>query len=155
MEQQKYHNYIYDEIGKYIRLYNKNFLNNEKFLLNKYMKINNYFYTFFYYSPFKNERADFIYSNDFRRLFIGEVNGSKYKKTLLVNLNDINSFELHEVIKSNSESDDYHYYLKINYKNTQNTKNTKNTQIKMGKNSDKRYAEKFILLLNGKLNDLI
>lgn len=146
--QQKYENLIYEEIDKYSRLYNKNFPYQKINIVDNYMKISDHFYTFFNDILYKNKRVDFIYSNDFESLFIGEVNGSKYKKTLLVNLNQINSFEKRVVVKGGSESNDYIYYLKINYKDS------RKDEIRMGKDRIERYVEKFVLLMNGKLNDI-
>ena len=146
--QQKYENLIYEEIDKYSRLYNKNFSNQQINLVDNCMKITDHFYTFIKNISFTNKRVDFIYSNDFERLFIGEVNGSKYKKTLLVNLSQINSFEISVVIKELSESNDYIYSLKINYKDY------RKDEISMGKNLQRDYLDKFVLLLNGKLNDI-
>ena len=144
LRQQKYENYIYDEINKYINLYNKNYQNDNKDLIDKfYMKITEQFYTFFLQN--KNNRTDFIYSNDFERLFIGEVNGSKYKNTLLINLSEIDTFEIFEEKITDPEIPN-NYYLVINYKNHQKS------QIYMG--SRQIPLEKFILLLNGKLNDI-
>lgn len=139
---QNYENNIYDEINKYNSLYNKNYESDEKKLIHKYMKISEHFYTFFL---FKKKRIDFIYSDDFERLFIGEVNDSKYNNTLLFNIREIDSFEMVE--KDGDE--DTEYFLQIN------DKNYKQSQISMGLNyQNKNYLPKFILLLNGKLNDI-
>ena len=53
--QQKYENNIYDEIDKYISLYQKNYKNDIKKTLDIYMKNNEYFYTHFllFYFCFK------------------------------------------------------------------------------------------------------
>ena len=46
--QKKFENNIYDEIDKYNSSYNKNYSNDIKKIFDIYMKINEYFYTFFY-----------------------------------------------------------------------------------------------------------
>ena len=74
-------------------------------------------------------------------MFIGEVNGSKYKKTLLINLSEIDTFEL---LEEKIDEDSFTYYLQINYKNHQKS------QINI--NSSRNYLEKF--LLNEKLNNI-
>ena len=112
------------------------------------MKINEYFYTFFNYNYSIDSRTDFIYSNDFGRLFIGKINKDKYSKTLLINLNEVNKFEM---LEKNEGNDDESYtvgYLRIMYINEQKE------EIAICKNNI-LYLEKFILLLNGKLNDII
>ena len=137
-------NYENNEINKYIILYNKNYKKDEKKLFDKYMKITDHFYTLFY-SKDKNNRYDFIYSDDFERLFIGKVNGSRYFKTLLFNLSEIDSFEMVE----EGDSDITNYYIKINDKNHQQS------QIKINDYYlNRNDLEKFVLLLNGKLNDI-
>ena len=143
MGQQNFENNICDEINKYICLYDKNYEKHEKKLFDKYMKITDHFYSFLFYVQHK--RIDFIYSDDFGRLFIGEVNGSRYKNTLLFNLSEIDSFEM----VANIDEDDSNYYLKINDKNHQQS------QIYIGGYYvSQKYLEKFILLLNGKLKDI-
>ena len=155
LEQQKYENNIYDEIDKYNSLNQKNYKNIKKNSLDIYMKYNEYFYTYFYsnfvlknktrsdsiYKKERIDRTDFIYSNDFERLFIGQVNINKYNKTLLINLNEINKFELYE---EKNDYGDYSYnygFLKIMYKNE------KKEEIRICCNAT--YSlEKFILLLN-------
>lgn len=59
------------------------------------MKINEYYYTFFYTKETFFLRTDFIYSKDFERLFIGKVifGGELYSNTFLVNLCEIKEFE--------------------------------------------------------------
>jgi len=146
--QKKYENNIYDEIDKYNSLYKKNYSNVIKKTFDTYMKINEYFYTFFYSYYSKDSRTDFIYSNDFGRLFIGKINKNKYNKTLLINLNEVNKFEMFE---KNEGNDDESYtvgYLRIMYIN----KPKEEISICRDKTL---YLEKFILLLNGKLNDII
>ena len=146
--QKKYENNIYDEIDKYNSLYKKNYSNVIKKTFDIYMKINEYFYTFFYSYYSKDSRTDFIYSNDFGRLFIGKINKNKYNKTLLINLNEVNKFEMFE---KNEGNDDESYtvgYLRIMYIN----KPKEEISICRDKTL---YLEKFILLLNGKLNDII
>ena len=146
--QQKYENNIYDEINKYITIYQKNYLKNKKKVFDIYMKMNEYFYTFFYSDSSLDSRTDFIYSNDFERLFIGNVKNDAYSKTLLINLNEINTFEMFEEIKNDDDGKNYYYdYLKIFNKNNQKE------EIKICENK-KLYLEKFVLLLNGKLNDI-
>ena len=145
--QQRYENNIYDEINKYITIYQKNYLKDSKKVFDIYMKINEYFYTFFYSGSSFDNRTDFIYSKDFERLFIGTVNIDKYTKTLLINLEEINTFEMYEEAISGDESTYYYDYLKILYKNNQEEK------IKICEKK-KLYLEKFVLLLNGKLNDI-
>jgi len=142
--ERNYENNICDEINKYISLYNKNYKKDEKKLFDKYMKITDHFYTLFY-SKDKNDRYDFIYSDDFERLFIGKVNGSRYFKTLLFNLSEIDSFEMVE----EGDSDITNYYIQINDKNHQQS------QIKINDYYlNRNDLEKFVLLLNGKLNDI-
>jgi len=146
--QKKFENNIYDEIDKYNSLYKKNYSNVIKKTFDTYMKINEYFYTFFYSYYSKDSRTDFIYSNDFGRLFIGKINKNKYNKTLLINLNEVNKFEMFE---KNEGNDDESYtvgYLRIMYIN----KPKEEISICRDKTL---YLEKFILLLNGKLNDII
>jgi len=140
--ERNYENNICDEINKYISLYNKNYKKDEKKLFDKYMKITDHFYTLFFDIKYNNKRTDFIYSNDFERLFIGKVNGSRYKKTLLLNLSEIDSFEMVE--KGDDEM--VYNYIQINYKNQQQT------QIFVC--SYNGYLAKFVLLLNGKLNEI-
>ena len=148
LRQKKYENNIYDEIDKYNSLYNKNYSKDKKKIFDLYMKINEYFYTFFYTDNFINDRTDFIYSNDFERLFIGKIYKDKYNKTLLINLNEIITFEMFEEKKSDSEGEKYQlFYLKIMYKNEEKE------EIIICRNN-KLYLEKFVLLLNGKLNDI-
>ena len=143
--QRNFENNIYDEINKYISLYNKNYEKDEKKLFDKYMKITDHFYTFFSYSLNKYIRADFIYSDDFERLFIGEVNGYRYLKTLQFNLSEIDSFEMVE----KRVDDGTEYYIQTNDKNHQQS------QFYVGNLfENKNYLPKFILLLNGKLNDI-
>ena len=128
-----------------IILYDKNYIKDEKKLFDKYMKITEHFYTFLFYDEHKNKRTDFIYSDDFERLFIGGVNHYRYKKTLLLNLSEIDSFEM--VVKG--DDDEVDYYLQINDKNHQQS------QIHIGGYYvSKNYLKKFVLLLNGKLNDI-
>ena len=147
LRQQKYENNIYDEIDKYNILYKKNYLKDIKKVFDIYMKINEYYYSFFYSDAYVDSRTDFIYSNDFERLFIGKIYKDKYSKTFLINLNEINTFEMFEVHKS-SEDDSYEEgNLRIIYQNEQKE------EIIMCKNN-KLYLEKFVLLLNGKLNDI-
>ena len=146
--QKKYENNIYDEINKYNSLYKKNYLEDTRKVFDIYMKINEYFYTFFYSDSSVDDRTDFIYSTDFQRLFIGEISKDKYKKTLLINLNEINSFEMFEekkIVRKKGTVD--LGYLKIFYQNEQKE------EILICKNN-KLYLEKFVLLLNGKLNDI-
>ena len=145
--QQKYENKIYDEINKYISLYKKNYLRDIKKTFDIYMKINDYFYTFFYSVSFMDSRTDFIYSNDFERLFIGAVNNEKYFKTLLINLNEINAFEMYEEKKFDNDDTYYLDCLKVMYKNGQQE------QIRICQDN-KLYLEKFVLLLNGKLKEI-
>ena len=140
--ERNFENNICDEINKYISLYNKNYEKDEKKLFDKYMKITDHFYTLFFDIKYNNKRTDFIYSNDFERLFIGKVNGSRYKKTLLLNLSEIDSFEMVE--KGDDEM--VYNYIQINYKNQQQT------QIFVC--SYNGYLAKFVLLLNGKLNEI-
>ena len=146
MGQQNFENNICDEINKYISLYDKNYEKHEKKLFDKYMKITDHFYSFLFYVQHK--RIDFIYSDDFGRLFIGEVNGSRYKNTLLFNISEIDSFEM----VANVDEDSSNYYIKINDKNHQQS------QISIygigSYYASKNYLEKFILLLNGKLKDI-
>ena len=97
--QKNYENNIYDEINKYNSFYNKNYVEDKRKIYDVYMKINEYFYTFFYSDSSVDDRTDFIYSTDFERLFIGEISKGKYKKTLLINLNEVKSFEMFETIK--------------------------------------------------------
>ena len=145
--QQKYENKIYDEINKYISLYKKNYLRDIKKTFDIYMKINDYFYTFFYSVSFMDSRTDFIYSNDFERLFIGAVNNEKYFKTLLINLNEINAFEMYEEKNFDNDEPCYLDCLKVMYKNGQQE------QIRICQDN-KLYLEKFVLLLNGKLKEI-
>ena len=111
------------------------------------MKINEYYYTFIYSNRF-DYRTDFIYSNDFGRLFIGKINKDKYNKTLLINLNEVNIFKIFEKDESDDNSSYTVGYLRIMYIYEQKEK------IKICKNNI-LYLEKFVLLLNGKLNDII
>ena len=113
--QKKYENNIYDEIDKYNSLYKKNYSNVIKKTFDTYMKINEYFYTFFYSYYSKDSRTDFIYSNDFGRLFIGKINKNKYNKTLLINLNEVNKFEMFEEKKSDDGESYTVGYLRIIY----------------------------------------
>ena len=145
--QQKYKNTIYDEINKYITIYQKNYLKEEKNVFDIYMKMNEYFYTFFYSDSSLDTRTDFIYSEDFERLFIGKIKDDIYSKTLLINLNEINTFEMFEQTRNISGKTYYYGYLKI-----LNKKNQKQ-EIEICENQ-KLYLEKFVLLLNGKLNDI-
>ena len=81
-------------------------------------------------------------------MFIGEISKDKYKKTLLINLNEINSFEMFEEKKRVRKKGTVDLgYLKIFYQNEQKE------EINICKNNI-LYLEKFILLLNGKLNDI-
>ena len=146
--QKKYENNIYDEIDKYNSLYKKNYSNVIKKTFDTYMKINEYFYTFFYSYYSKDSRTDFIYSNDFGRLFIGKINKDKYNKTLLINLNEVNIFEMLEKDESYEDESYTVGYLRIMYIN----KPKEEISICRDKTL---YLEKFILLLNGKLNDII
>ena len=144
--ERNFENNICDEINKYISLYNKNYEKDEKKLFDKYMKITDHFYTFLFYGEHKNKRTDFIYSDDFERLFIGEVNHYRYKNTLLFNISEIESFEMVE----EGDDDLQYYYIQINDKNHQQS------QIYIGGYYvNKNYLEKFVLLLNGKLNDIM
>ena len=147
--QQKYENNIYDEINKYRGQNGSNYLNVQKKIFAPYMKINEYFYTFFYMYSTVIYRTDFIYSNDFERLFIGKVSYARYSKTLLINLNEVNTFEMFEEEKSDGDSPSFMSgSLKIIYKNQK-------TEEIAGICRDKKfYLEKFVLLLNGKLNDI-
>ena len=113
--QRKYENNIYDEIDKYNSLYKKNYSNDMKKTFDIYMKINEYFYTFFYYNYSIDSRTDFIYSNDFGRLFIGKIFKDKYNKTLLINLNEINKFEMFEKHESDENTSYTVGYLRIIY----------------------------------------
>ena len=146
--QQKYENNIYNEINKYITLYQKNYSKDIKKIFDVYMKINEYYYTFFYSNLSVDHRTDFIYSKDFERLFIGVVEKGKYSKTFLINLCEIKGFEMIE--KGETYGDDTRYldFLFILYKN-----DNKEETIKIGEDK-KLYLEKFVLLLNGKLNDI-
>jgi len=146
--QKKYENNIYDEIDKYNSLYNKNYSNDIKKTFDIYMKINEYFYTFFYSDKSVYSRTDFIYSNDFGRLFIGGIYKDKYNKTLLFNLNEINKFEMFEEKKSDDDGSYIEGYLRIIYIYEQKE------EISISRNKT-LYLEKFILLLNGKLNGVI
>ena len=144
--QQYYENNIYDEINKYIDLNNMHYEKDEKKLFDKYMKITDHFYTLFFYDANKNKRIDFIYSDDFERLFIGEVNGLIYKKTFLFNLNEIDYFRMS---KTGTGNDDItHYYIQIY------DKNHRKSEIHMGYYVNEKSLPKFILLLNGKLKDI-
>ena len=68
-----------------------------------------------------------------------------YKNTLLFNLSEIESFEM---VKKGDDDLQY-YYIQINDKNHQQS------QIYIGGYYvNKNYLEKFVLLLNGKLNDI-
>ena len=143
--ERNYENNICDEINKYISLYNKNYKKDEKKLFDKYMKITDHFYTFLFYGDHRNKRTDFIYSDDFERLFIGEIAHYRYINTLLFNLSEIESFEMIE----EGDDDLQYYYIQINDKNHQQS------QIYIGGYYvNKNYLEKFVLLLNGKLNDI-
>ena len=142
--ERNFENNICDEINKYISLYNKSYEKDEKKLFDKYMKITDHFYTLFYRND-KYNRFDFIYSDDFERLFFGEVTGSSYFKTFLFNLSEIDSFEIVEKGGGHIKN----YYIQINDKNHQQS------QIKInGFYLNKNDLEKFVLLLNGKLNDI-
>ncbi len=57
LRQGNFENNIYDEINKYISLYNKNYKKDEKKLFDKYMKITVFFYAFFSYSSNKYIRT--------------------------------------------------------------------------------------------------
>ena len=146
--QKKFENNIYDEINKYNSSYNKNYSNDIKKIFDIYMKINEYFYTFFYSDDSVYSRTDFIYSNDFGRLFIGKIFKDKYNKTLLINLNEINKFEMFEKHESDENTSYTVGYLRIMYINEQKE------EISICRDKT-LYLEKFILLLNGKLNDII
>ena len=81
-------------------------------------------------------------------MFIGKINKDKYSKTLLINLNEVNKFEM---LEKNEGNDDESYtvgYLRIMYINEQKE------EISICRDKT-LYLEKFILLLNGKLNDII
>ena len=145
--QQKYENNIYDEINKYIRLYQRNYVKDQKKIFDNYMKINEYFYTVFYMHPQIFSRTDFIYSNDFERLFIGNVNNDHYSKTLLINLNEVNTFKMFKKKKSDDDSTYITGFLKIIYKNQ------KTEEIAIIRDYI-YYLKEFVLLLNGKLNDI-
>ena len=150
VEQQRFENNIIDEINKYARLYNKShLLSSEKILIDKYMKFTEHFYTLII-SQFSTERrVDFVYSNDFERLFIGLVNKTNYIKTFLIYCSQIDKFEVYDKKITTEDSIDYDYYLKIVYKSRQPE------QIKIFDSySDSTYLYKMVLLLNGKLNDL-
>jgi len=146
--QKKFENNIYDEIDKYNSLYKKDYSNDIKKIFDTYMKMNEYFYTFFYSDNSVYFRTDFIYSNDFGRLFIGKINKDKYNKTLLINLNEVNKFEMFEKDESDENSSCMTGYLRIMYINEQKE------EISICRNKT-IYLEKFVLLLNGKLNDII
>ena len=147
IKQEKYENNIYDEIDSYNSLYKKNYLKDIKKVFDVYMKINEYFYTFFHYDNSIDYRTDFIYSNDFERLFIGKIKKDNYSKTLLINLNEIVTFEMFQVHKT-SEDDSYEEgNLRIIYQNEHKE------EIVICQNK-LLYLEKFVLLLNGKLNDI-
>jgi hypothetical protein len=146
--QQKFENKIYDEINKYSGQNQRNYLEDQKKIFANYMKINEYFYTFFYFGSQISYRTDFIFSNDFERLFIGKVYASRYSKTLLINLNEVNTFEMLEKKQDDGDGSNFMTgFLKVMYKNQ------KTEEIEICR--DQRfYLEKFVLLLNGKLNDI-
>ena len=145
--QQKYENNIYDEINKYIGLNKRNYVKDQKKIFDIYMKINEYFYTFFYMNSSIFSRTDFIYSNDFERLFIGKVFYGHYSITLLINLNEVKTFEMFKEKKSDDDSTFMSGSLKIIYKNQ------KTEAIEIIRDQT-FYLEKFVLLLNGKLSDI-
>ena len=150
VEQQKFENNIIDEINKYARLYNKShFISSEKILLDKYMKFTEHFYTLIISQFSYERRVDFVYSNDFERLFIGLVNKTNYINTFLIHCSQIDKFEVYSKKIATEDSDYNDYYLKIIYNSQQPE------QIKIfNSDSDSIYLNKMVLLLNGKLNDL-
>lgn len=150
VEQQRFENNIIDEINKYARLYNKShFISSEKILLDKYMKFTEHFYTLIISQYSTEKRVDFVYSNDFERLFIGLVNKTNYIKTFLIHYRQIDKFEVYGKKIVTEDSYFYDYYLKIIYNSQQHE------QIKIfDSDSDSIYLDKMVFLLNGKLNDL-
>ena len=87
------------------------------------------------------ERLDWIYSNDFDRIFIGVVkNDSSYINTFIYNTNTIDKFIL--------EIKDGKYCFKILLKNGNNT------EICRYKREQEDNLNTFIYLINGQINKI-
>ena len=148
----KFENKIKDEIDLYVPKQNNNKIlfpidifnrNNEIFV-----KIFDHFYMFYNYNFLRMtksnesfERLDWIYSNDFDRIFTGVVkNDSSYINTFIYNTNTIDKFIL--------EIKDGKYCFKILLKNGNNT------EICRYKREQEDNLNTFIYLINGQINKI-
>ena len=148
----KFENKIKDEIDLYVPKKNDNKIvfsfnrinqNNDIFV-----KISDHFYMFYNYyflmiakSNESFERLDWIYSNDFDRIFIGVVkNDSSYVNTFIYNTNTIDKFIL--------EIKEGKFCFKILLKDGTNA------EICSYKREQERNLNTFIYLINGQINKI-
>ena len=113
-----------------------------------FVKISDHFYMFFNYNYLFNskpnegfERLDWIYSNDFDRIFFGVVkNDSSYVNTFIYNTNTIDKFVL--------EIRDGKFCFKILLKDGTNT------EICRYNREQEDNLNTFIYLINGQINKI-
>ena len=139
----KFKNKIKDEIDLYVP---------EQNIIDKYhsifMKISSHFYMFYNYNFFSGtksdesfERLDWIYSNDFDRIFIGVVkNDTSYVNTFIYQTNSIDKF----ILELKNEK----YCFKILLKDGTNT------EICRYKKKQEKNLNTFIYLINGQINKI-
>ena len=148
----KFENKIKDEIDLYVPKQNKTLIvfsiNQFNPINETFVKISEHFYIFYNYYFLRSsksnesfERLDWIYSNDFDRIFIGVVkNDSSYVNTFIYNTNAIDKFIL--------EIRDGKYCFKILLKDGTNT------EICRYKREQEKNLNNFIYLINGQINKI-
>jgi len=148
----KFENKIKDEIDLYVPKKNNNEivfpLNHFNQCNEIFVKISEHFYMFYNYfylriskSNESFERLDWIYTNDFDRIFIGVVkNDTSYVNTFIYNTNTIDKFIL--------EIKDGKYCFKILLKDGTNA------EICRYKRDQEKNLNTFIYLINGQINKI-
>jgi hypothetical protein len=148
----KFENKINDEIDLYVPKQNNNIIvfpfnviNQNKYI---FVKLFDHFYMFYNYNYLINSRSnetfkrlDWIYSNDFDRIFFGVVkNDSSYVNTFIYNTNTIDKFVL--------EINDGKFCFKILLKDGTNT------EICRYNREQEKNLNTFIYLINGQINKI-
>ena len=152
----KFENKIENDINLYVPKQDNDIenllLENPNKYSERFVKISEHFYLFYnynyiYFSKSKSksnesfERLDWIYSNNFDRIFIGVVkNDSFYVNTFIYDTNIIDKFIL--------EIKDGKYCFKVLLKDGNNT------EIYRYKREQEKYLNIFIYLINGQINKI-
>jgi hypothetical protein len=148
----KFENKIKDEIDLYVPKQNSKIIGLSFNIIyhnrDVFVKISDHFYMFYNYNYLNNsksnenfERLDWIYSNDFDRIFFGVVkNDSSYVNTFIYNTNTIDKFVL--------EIRDGKFCFKILLKDGTNT------EICRYNREQENNLNTFIYLINGQINKI-